>query len=892
TLTFHANREGATLDGGLKEIKVKVAKGTAFRYSKNNTYSDELFSAPSLNASGVTDNVVPLERINSNGSKTVGWATNEAGTGSIYMFSSYSHAVIEQDGTSRGLGMYGFVPTSDMDFYVKWDEPVSLIFTSNKLKFREGSRYDIYGELSEDRTERALKVPKGITFASVTTPSPNIFDTSEYAYFSYRWSLDKDGKNSITNDTKVTDGIKVYLYVYNESQTSSTAERMIFYSGDGYFDSPTIKEYTFNYDKTARTLSPTIPSINDSTKAFDGWYLDAECKNRYDDKYQFYSGGTWRVVPTKGVTELYAGYSSTYSVTLDANGGYFDDSSSRTKNPDEVLRDRTRFVVKASPAKQGIRISDYTQRIRRDGNKIFTGWYYEDGKRAALSSDGINQEFFKSDKGNCTLYAGWEDYVPVTSVSVANREQTISIGESVLLKATVEPDSAKNEDIHWNISSYQCDDDNTYYKVPVSITSEGLVTGMATGTAGVYAVVNGVMSELVTITVTSKPVQNSISIPEEFKNLNLINGDRIVVKADVTPASKAVEVKWTTGNSAIANVEANGDTATITAGDTEGTTTITASLGSLKATLSVTVSVPIKLDKNELTLTAGGDSNTLEAIVSNPELSKKQVIWTITNDSIASVKADPSDSKKAVVVPADTLNESATAVIKATLDGTEYNAECTVTVNAMLKAEKPEADVPAGNVKKGTVVKVKSATAGAVVFYTTDGSEPQVDTSGIPSGTTSKLQDTLTIDEDMTIKAVAFKSGFVVSETAVFEYKVDNQNWGQIGKLSDEDPLKELIEKHFENDSSKVPAGVWYIFRNGDDYKIVTEAGGDTGISRPYCNDKITFNDDIIILNGTGFLIENRDYTLTYANNTLANVAQMKVPQVTIKGKGIYNSSV
>ena len=892
TITFHANHEGALLEGGEKEIKVKVAKGTAFRYSTQDSYSDELFAAPAIDASGVSDDVVPLETIVSN-KKVPGWTTNKDGSGRIYVFSASSHVYIEEDSSSRSLGMYGFVPTSDMDFYAKWDEPVRLIFTSNKFLFRNDSRYDVYGELSEDRKQRILKVPKGTTFASIAAPGTGAFDVPGVLYYSYRWTTDEDGKVNISNNTPIVDGTKAFFYVFNESTTYPYNNELQLDAVEGHFSSSKgSRLYTISYgDSFKGMLYAPIPVIDDPSKAFDGWYLDEGRTKRYDDKYQFYTTGQWKFVPPQNVTHLYAGYSSTYSVTLDANGGYFDDSSSRTKDPDEVLRDRTKFVVKASPANYGIKISDYTSRIRRDGNKIFTGWFYEDGTRAAITSDGINMEFFRSDRGTCTLYAGWEDYVPVTEVSINTLKYNISVGESVQLKATVKPDTAKNQEVHWFLNSYSVAEDNTS-QAPISITADGLVTGVASGTANVSAIANGVMSEIVSITVTKAPVQPKISIPEEYQKLNLLNGNSVTVRADVTPISKAGEVKWSSADPIVASVEGNGDTATITAGDTEGTTTVTAVLGSLKATISVNVTVPIRLDKSELVLTAGGNSNTLEAIVANPELSQKKVIWTISDVNVATVTTDPSDSKKAVVVPADSVEETSTAIITAALEGTEFSIDCKVTVNSMPKAEMPVADVPAGAVKKGTVVQIKSPTSGALVFYTTDGSEPQVDAEGKPSGNTKECVDGLTIDADITIKAIAFKKGFAVSQTAAFVYTVDNQVWGQIGELSDDDPLKIQIKKHFENDSSKVPEGVWFIFRNGDDnYNILEKAGGDSGISRTYNADKITFNDDIIILNGTGFLVENRDYTLTFANNTLTNAAQKKLPQVTIKGKGIYNSS-
>ena len=66
-----------------------------------------------------------------------------------------------------------------------------------------------------------------------------------------------------------------------------------------------------------------------------------------------------------------------------------------------------------------------------------------------------------------------------------------------------------------------------------------------------------------------------------------------------------------------------------------------------------------------------------------------------------------------------------------------------------------------------------------------------------------------------------------------------------------------------------------------------------TSFSKVYTRDKITFNDAINVYHGTTKLVANRDYTVTYANNTVvAGVNDKKAPTVNITGKGNYNSKV
>ncbi len=906
-LTFHANQEGALLDGASSTVEVSVNKGTAYRFSSSESEKDELFYAPELDFSSVTTQKVPLLYPSSNGDKTVGWATNQEGTGRVYYFSSSSHRYVDEDGSSRGYSMYGFVPTKDMDFYVKWNDAVNIIYTSNEFKFRDDSQYDVYGELSGDLKTRTLKVPKGITFANVSAPSINAYDRSGVSSFSYRWTLDPGGKNNISNNTVVDKDTYVYLYVYNKKTggSSSNYKTVTFHSGEGYFDSPgnDTENRTYYPSSTTRISSP-IPTINENGKAFSGWYTDKELTKRYTDKYQISLQGYWVVIMPSYVSDLYAGYSETYEVTLDANGGYFDTDSGRIKDPDETLRDRVTYVVKADPVGTGIKISDYTKKIRRDGDKVFAGWYTSPtgGEKAETYSDGSNHEFFKSPTGtDCTLYAKWVDYVlpEGDKITLNTTEQTIRVGEKFKLVAKVTGDIAETQDVHWYCDGYWTASGNTYGLAPATISSDGTVEGLYAGGIYVYAEVNGVRSDDAKITVSATAVKDSISIPEEYKNLDLIKNDAVTVVANVTPYSKANQVKWTSANSAIASVEGAGDSAVITAGGQEGETTITAALGTAKATIKVKVSVPIKLDKNEFSLTAGGASVELKAIISGTELQNKDIIWTSTNEAVAKVipANDSEHNTKVLIDPADDLDETADVTITATIDGTEYSDICEVHVNPMDKAANPYSDVIPGSgqawplaVKENTIVNLATATPGASIYYTDDGTVPGLDAAGEPIGTL--YTDAFTITEDVTIKAFAYKKGLKASDVVTFAYTIKTDEWGEIAEL-DNAVLKTAILEKYENNSNKVPKGVWYIFRTGDDsYFITDETGVDSAIQRNYNGSKITFNEDVIVLHNTRFLIENRDYTLTFSNNTVVgDAASKKKPTVTIKGKGIYNSS-
>ncbi|MCR5156706.1 MAG: InlB B-repeat-containing protein, partial [Butyrivibrio sp.] len=890
-LTFHANQTGAKLDGSTEDVKVKVVKGTAYRFG---TDKEKLFSAPSLDWSEVTANVVPQQYTDRDSNyRTISipsWSTKPDGTGPLYVFGSSYHLLIDGN-KQHQFNMYGFVPTGNMDFYIKWAEPVKVSFRWAGHYFSQDPQYDVFGTLSEDRTTRTLKVPKGTAFAELTVPNASAW--GEFlSNYTFTYTYDAAGRNSFDYYKPIEEDVDAYFKVLSSSgSSSSTYKKVILHAKEGYFDNPSTKTSVKTYVVSSATSTSTdIPKINDDNLAFCGWYTDEACTKLYNPQYQVMRDGYWYITFPTAVNDLYAGYAHTYTVTLNANGGYFDEDSSRTKDPNENLRNDNLYEVKASPAGYGIPISDYTSRIRRDGDKIFAGWFYKDGKRAETESSSANKEYYKSTDGNdVTLYARWEDYEKPESITIDTTRKTIKIGETIQLTADVSPDMTSVP--RWYISTYSVDyKNNKQYIPPISITSDGLVTGLAAGGANVYAELNGAISENVSILVSASSVTPSISIPDEYKELSLINGDEKTVKAIVAPSSSANQVKWTTSNKDIADVSGVGDTATIIAGNTEGTATITAALGTKKATITVTVSVPIKLNTSTLTLTARPDmTGQLTATLSGADLLGKSVIWTSSNSGVATVTPNSENSKLAVIDPADDLDETKTVTITATIQGTEYTDYCTVTVNPMQKAEKPSADVTPGAVKKGTIVGLKSSTVGADIFFTTDGTEPALGTDGSPAGTTALYTDAFIIDAAKEIKAIAYVDGMKASDAVTFAYTLKTDSWGDIDELSN--TLKAEIKSHYESNSNNVPGGIWYIFGNDDDdYTFLTEPG-DSGISKVYSGAKISFDQDIMVFHNTRRLIQSRDYTLTYANNVMANVAQKKVPTVTIKGKGTYNSS-
>lgn len=94
-----------------------------------------------------------------------------------------------------------------------------------------------------------------------------------------------------------------------------------------------------------------------------------------------------------------------------------------------------------------------------------------------------------------------------------------------------------------------------------------------------------------------------------------------------------------------------------------------------------------------------------------------------------------------------------------TMDGGE--------VGPIIKAEAVTASTPSGTVASGTAITLSSATAGATIYYTTNGTEPTLQSAS--------YTQPIVIDKTMTIKAIAVAQGLENSDVQTFNYTVIGQ---------------------------------------------------------------------------------------------------------------------
>ena len=263
----------------------------------------------------------------------------------------------------------------------------------------------------------------------------------------------------------------------------------------------------------------------------------------------------------------------------------------------------------------------------------------------------------------------WKKFNNITEITLTDSvvldktEIEMILGETFLLTATVLPESATNKSIKWKTSN----------EAIAKVNVNGLVIATAVGEATITATTTdgSNLSSFCKVTIMPSLAE---SIALDNIELYLKATETATLVATVLPHTVSnKKVEWTSSNESVAIVDVNGlvtaysvGEATITATTTDGTSLS----ASCKVIVVPTLAESITLDKTEISLEAT-ETATLVATVLPELTTNKSVVWTSSNEAVATVDANG-------VVTAIALGE---AVITATTtDGTNLSATCKVTV--------------------------------------------------------------------------------------------------------------------------------------------------------------------------------------------------------------------
>lgn len=272
-------------------------------------------------------------------------------------------------------------------------------------------------------------------------------------------------------------------------------------------------------------------------------------------------------------------------------------------------------------------------------------------------------EFYNSGSNNSVTVAFGSAPVFATGISLNKTETSIQRGRTETLTATVTPNNATDRTVTWSSSD----------PTVASVSSDGVVTANKVGTAKITATTNDGtnLSAYCTVNVYWFATTGVTVTPE---SASIYVGETTTLTANVMPANASnPSVTWTSSDSGIATVNANGVVTGVSVGN--ATITATTAEGGYTASAAITVNpvrvTGVTLNQSTITLrTSGTTTQQLTATITPSNATNKNVTWTSNNTGIATV----SDNGLVTAVAPGT-----TTVTVTTEDG-GYTATCTVKV--------------------------------------------------------------------------------------------------------------------------------------------------------------------------------------------------------------------
>ena len=307
-------------------------------------------------------------------------------------------------------------------------------------------------------------------------------------------------------------------------------------------------------------------------------------------------------------------------------------------------------------------------------NKNIT-WSTSDAKVATVSASG---EVTAVGAGTATITATTEDgskkatcavtvtaaNVPVTGVTLNKTQLSLAMGSSETLTATLQPENATNKTVKWSTSDSKI----------ATVDDNGKVTGVAAGTATItVTTTDGSKTATCKVTVTASNVPVT-GVTLNKTQLTLSSGATETLTASLQPENATNKnVSWSSGNTDVATVDANGKVTAKAAGS--ATITVKTADGGKTATCKVTVNASsvavtgVSVSPESLSLKVG-DTSALKAVVSPAEATNQKVTWSSNNAAVASVD----DTGKV------TAKSAGNAVITATTADGGKTAACAISV--------------------------------------------------------------------------------------------------------------------------------------------------------------------------------------------------------------------
>ena len=257
----------------------------------------------------------------------------------------------------------------------------------------------------------------------------------------------------------------------------------------------------------------------------------------------------------------------------------------------------------------------------------------------------------------------------VTGVTISQTTLELTEGDNQTLTVEVLPSNADNKTVSWTSS-----------QAAIASVQNGVVTAHKAGSATII-VTTADGGKIATCEVSVKEKIYSVqSVSLDKSEIDLTEGDEAALTATINPSNATNKnVTWSSSNTEVATVT-EGKVSAIKIG--KATITVTTADGNKTASCEITVKEKVysvesvSLDKSEIDLTEG-DEAALTATINPSNATNKNVTWSSSNTSVATVADGKIVAVKAgnATITVKTEDGGKTAICKVTVKERIYPVE-------------------------------------------------------------------------------------------------------------------------------------------------------------------------------------------------------------------------
>lgn len=267
-----------------------------------------------------------------------------------------------------------------------------------------------------------------------------------------------------------------------------------------------------------------------------------------------------------------------------------------------------------------------------------TFWTTQSPLVATVSQNGVitaagagNTQVAVSAGGKSAVVAVAVTGRPVSQVRIAPPTASVQAGGTVTLRA--EPVDATGAEVTGRTVLW-----GTSAATIATVTSTGVVTGIAPGSATITATVDGINGSSI-VTVTAVPVASVTVSPSTG---SLIVGQTLTLSATTASATGQTltgrVVTWASSANNIATVSSTGEVTAVSPGIATITATSEGRTGTAQVTVALVPVASIRMAPGSATIAAGQTAQlTAQALDANDNVLNRTITWTSDQPSVATV---------------------------------------------------------------------------------------------------------------------------------------------------------------------------------------------------------------------------------------------------------------